>query len=86
MESCIIWRETLHVQVSVVFIDISLHFDCLLTEWQLDTLQGAEFKIQWLSCRLTFTRPIPLAGLQMAALAAKIVARKFPKQVSLLAG
>ena len=34
--------------------------------------------------KVTFPRPIPLAGSQVAA--AKIVARKFPKQVSLLAG
>ena len=35
MESCAIWRENFHVQVSVVFIDISLHFDWLLDCFEL---------------------------------------------------
>jgi len=48
--------------------------------------ERGEFKIQWLSCRLTFPRPILLAGsLRSPSSAAKILAR-IRHYVSLLAG
>ena len=76
MESCTSWRESLNVQLSFVFIGfiyILLHFywlvNCfMVSAWRLVTSQGAEFKIQWLSTRLTFLRPIPLAGSHIAVL------------------
>ena len=62
-------REYLHVQLAVIVVYILFHSYWLVIWYILihakclrDSSQGAEFKNQYLTCRLTFLRPIVLAG------------------------